>query len=57
MGRESSISRQRARLYRGGIHLGRARVGSHSVTSGGTAGGEAPRVRAVKSSEFGERKL
>ena len=29
-GRESSISRQRARLYNGCIHLGRARVESHS---------------------------
>ena len=51
MGRERSISRERARLYSGSIHVGEVRGESHSVTSGDTA---APRVRAVKSSEFGE---
>ena len=57
VGRECSISRRRARLYSGGIHVGGFRGESHSVTSGDTAGGEASRVRAVKSSEFGEGKL
>ena len=37
VGREYSISRRRARLYSGGIHVG---GGSHSVTSGDTAGGQ-----------------
>ena len=50
VGRESSVSRGRARLYSGGIHV---RGGSHSDSAGGTA----PRVRAAKSSEFGEEKL
>ena len=57
MGRECSISRRRARLYSEGIHVGGSRGGSHSVTSGDTAGGAAPRVIVVKSSEFGEGKL
>ena len=57
VGRECSIIRQRARLYSGGICVGEVRGESHSVTSGDTAGGAAPRVRAVKSSEFGEGKL
>ena len=57
MGRECSISRQGARLYSGGIHVGGVRGGSHSVTRGDTAGGAALRVRAVKGSEFGEGKL
>ena len=57
MGRTCSISRRRARLYSGGIHVGEVQGESHSVTSGDTAGGTAPRVRAVKSSEFGEGKL
>ena len=57
VGRECSISRRRARLYRGGIHVGGARGGSHSFTSGDTEEGAAPRVRAAKSSEFGEEKL
>ena len=35
VGRECSISRQRARLYSGGIHVGGVRGGSHSVTAGG----------------------
>ena len=54
---ECSISRGRARLYSGGIHVGGVRGGSHSVTSGNTARGTAPRVRAFKSSEFAEGKL
>ena len=37
--RECSISRRRARLYSGSIHVGGARGESHSVTSGNTAGG------------------
>ena len=55
--RECSISRRRARLYNGGMHVGGVGGKSHSVTSGDAAGGAAPRVRAVKSSEFGEGKL
>ena len=55
--RECIISRRRARLYSGGIRVGGVRGGSHNVMSGDTAGGTAPRVRAVKSSEFGEGKL
>ena len=57
VGRECSISRRRARLYSGGIHVGGDRGGSHSVTSEDTEGGAAPRVRAVKSFEFGKGKL
>ena len=38
--RECSISRQRARLYSGGIHVGRIRGESYSVTIGDTAGGQ-----------------
>ena len=53
VGRKSSVSRGRARLYSGGIHVGGVRGGSHSDSAGGTA----PRVRAAKSSEFGEEKL
>ena len=53
VGRECSISKGGARLYSGGIHVGRVRGGSHSVT----AGRAASRVRAAKSSEFGEGKL
>ena len=52
--RECSISRRRARLYSGGIHVGGVRGGSHSTTSGGTQQGAAPRVRAAKSSVFGK---
>ena len=37
VGRECSISRQKARLYSGGIHVGGSRGGSHSVTNGYTA--------------------
>ena len=50
---ECSISMGKARLYSGGMHVGGVRGGSHSVTSGDAA----PRVRAVKSSKFGEGKL
>ena len=39
MGRECRISRRRARLCSGGIHVGGVRGESHSVTSGDTAGG------------------
>ena len=54
VGRECSISKGGgARLYSGGIHVGGVRGRSHSVT----AEGEAPRVRAAESSEFGEGKL
>ena len=53
MGRESSVSRGGARLHSGGIHVGGVRRGSHSDLAGGTA----PRVRAAKSSEFGQEKL
>ena len=53
VGRECSISRRRARLYSGGIQVGGVRGGSHSVM----AGEAAPRVRAAKSSEFGEGEL
>ena len=56
MGRECSISKQRARLFNGSIHVGGVRGESHSVTSG-TQQGAASRVRGVKSSEFGEGKL
>ena len=42
--RECSISRGGARLCSGGIHVGGVRGGSHSVTSGDTAGGAASRV-------------
>ena len=50
VGRESSVSRGGARLHSGGIHV---RGGSHSDSTWGAA----PRVRAAKSSEFGEEKL
>ena len=53
VGQECSIIRGGARLYSRGIHVGGVRGGSHSVTVGGAA----PRVRAAKSSEFGEGKL
>ena len=39
MGRECSISRRKARLYSGGVHVGGVRGGSHSVASGDIAGG------------------
>ena len=50
---ESAALAEGARLYSGGRHVGRVRGGSHSVT----AKGADPRVRATKSSEFGEGKL
>ena len=53
VGRECSISRRRARLDSGGIRVGGIQGESHSVTTGDTA----PRVKAAKSSEFGEEKL
>ena len=40
VGRESCISRRRAKLYSGGIHVGEVRVGSHSVTAGGSSKSE-----------------
>ena len=40
VGRERSISRGGARLYSGGIHVGRVRGESHSVASRDTAGGQ-----------------
>ena len=51
--RECSISRGGTRLYSGGIHVGGVRGESHSVRVGGAS----PRVRAAKSSGFGEGKL
>ena len=71
VGRECSISRGGARLYSKGMPVGRVQgesvqgVQGHSVTSprsqcyewGRSKGREAPRVRAVKSYEFGEGKL
>ena len=57
VGQECSISRGRARLYSRGIQVGRVRGRSPSVTSRATVEGAAPRVRAAKSSEFGEGKL
>ena len=56
MGQECSISRGGARLYSGGMQVGGIQE-SRSVMSRDVAGGVAPRVRAVKSSEFGEREL
>ena len=54
-GLETRVQHQQrgARLYSGGIHVGGVRGGNHSVT----ARGAVPRVRAAKSSEFGEEKL
>ena len=52
-----SISRSVARLYNGGIQVGRVRGGSHSVTSRHAAGVGAPNVILAKSSEFGEENL
>ena len=57
VGRECSISRQSVILCSGGVHVGGARGGSQSVTRGNTAERAAPRVRAVKSCEFGEGKM
>ena len=53
VGRENSVSRGRSRLRCGDIYVGGVRRGSHSDL----AGGAAPKVRAAKSSEFGEGKL
>ena len=53
VGGESSVSRGGATLHSGGIHVGEVRGGSHSDS----AGEAAPRVRAAKSSEFGQGKL
>ena len=47
--RESSVSKGKARLYSGGIHVRGVLGESHSDS----AGGEAPRVRVAKSSELG----
>ena len=55
-GRECSISRQRARLHSGDIHVGGVQGGSQCYEWGHSRGA-APRVRAVKSSEFGQGKL
>ena len=52
MGQECCISRRRARLYSGGIHAKEVQGDSHSFTAGA-----APRVKAAKSSEFGEGEL
>ena len=38
--KECSISRRKARLYSGDIHVGGSRGKSHSVTSGDTAEGK-----------------
>ena len=54
VGRE--CSRQRARLYSGGIHVGGVR-GELQGYECGHSRGATPRVRAVKSSEFGEGEL
>ena len=35
VGRESSVSRDAARLHSGGIHVGGVRRGSHSDSAGG----------------------
>ena len=40
VGRECSISRRRARLYSGGMHVGGVREESHGATNGITAGGQ-----------------
>ena len=57
VGRECIIGRGEARLYSGGIQAKGDRGGSHSVTNRDAAGGEAPRVRTAKNSEFEEGKL
>ena len=54
---ECSISRRRATLYSGGIHVGGVRRESQCYEWRHSRGLPAPRVRAVKSSEFGEGKL
>ena len=50
---KSAALAEGGRLYSGGIHIGGVRGECHSVTAGGTA----PRVRAARSSEFGQGKL
>ena len=58
VGWECSISRGVARLYSGGIHVGGVpRKESQCHEWGRIRVGAAPKVRAVKSSEFGEGKL
>ena len=56
VGRECSISRRRARLYSGNICVGGILGESPSFASGDTVlpVGAASRVKAIKSSEFGE---
>ena len=49
VGRESSISRGRARLHSGGIHVEGVRRECHSDSAGETA----LRVKAAKSSQSG----
>ena len=49
VGRETSISREGARLHSRGIRVGGVQRGSHSDLAGGTD----PRVRTAKSSELG----
>ena len=50
VGREGSISREGARLNRGGMQVGGVRGGSHKCYEQECSRGAAPRVRAVKSS-------
>ena len=40
MGQECCISRGGARLYSGGMHVGKVRGGSHSVMAGGSSKSE-----------------
>ena len=54
VGRECCISRRRARLYSGGMYVGGVRGESH-ILRVGIQQGAAQSVRAVKSSEFGEK--
>ena len=56
VGRECSISRRSARLYSGEIHVGEIQ-GECQCYEWGHSRGAAPRVRAVKSSEFVEGEL
>ena len=37
VGQDCSISRRRARLYRGGVHVGGVRGESYSVSAGGSS--------------------
>ena len=49
LGRECSISTQKAGLYSGGIHVGGVRGESRSVTSGDTAwGGGSPKSESCQ---------